>query len=201
MTSGFTVLAITCVSTANVVLVATRERQLLQSRSVAEAAQRTLLRPPPERIGPLRTAVRYLAAAAEARVGGDLYEALATPFGTRLLIGDVRGKGLAAIETAADVLGTFREAAQVEPDLAVVARRLDAAVVRRRPGEEFVTAALVGVPASGARPSWSTAVTCRRCCGGPVRSRRWRRPSPSRRWRCWAWSATPTAAAVPFRAG
>ncbi|MGK5546029.1 PP2C family protein-serine/threonine phosphatase [Streptomyces sp. URMC 127] len=149
LTSAFTVLAITSVSTANVVLVATRERELLASRSVAEAAQHTLLRPPPERLNGLRVAVRYLSAAAEARVGGDLYEALVTPFGTRLLMGDVRGKGLAAIDTAAAVLGTFREAAQVEPSLATVARRLDAAMGRRRPGEEFVTAALVEVTGPG----------------------------------------------------
>ncbi|MFF4403396.1 PP2C family protein-serine/threonine phosphatase [Streptomyces sp. NPDC001262] len=149
LTSGVTVLAITCISTANVVLVATRERELLQSRSVAEAAQLALLRPVPERTGRLRVAVRYLAAAADARVGGDLYEVLATPFGTRLIVGDVRGKGLAAVETASDVLGSFREAAQVEPDLAVVAQRLDATVQRRGAGEEFVTAALVGVADSG----------------------------------------------------
>ncbi|MFI2074109.1 PP2C family protein-serine/threonine phosphatase [Streptomyces triculaminicus] len=149
LTAGATVLAITLVSTANVVLVATRERELLQSRSVAEAAQRTLLRPLPERVDGLRVAVRYLAAAAEARVGGDLYEVLSTPYGIRLIVGDVRGKGLSAIETAADVLGTFREAAQVEPALGTVARRLDAAVGRRQAGEEFVTAVLIGVPRSG----------------------------------------------------
>ncbi|MFI9202415.1 PP2C family protein-serine/threonine phosphatase [Streptomyces sp. NPDC053048] len=149
LTAAATVLAITFVSTANVVLVATRERELLQSRSVAEAAQRTLLRPLPDRIGGLRVAVRYLAAAAEARVGGDLYEVLTTPYGIRLIVGDVRGKGLSAIETAADVLGTFREAAQVEPALGTVARRLDAAVGRRQAGEEFVTAVLLGVPAHG----------------------------------------------------
>ncbi|MEV6670264.1 PP2C family protein-serine/threonine phosphatase [Streptomyces sp. NPDC051162] len=150
LTIGVTVLAITSMSTANVVLIATREHELVQSRSVAEAAQRTLLRPVPERIGGTRTAVRYLAAAAEARVGGDLYEALVTPYGTRFLLGDVRGKGLGAIETAADVLGTFREAAQVEADLAAVAGRLDAAMARRRgDGEEFVTAVLVGTTESG----------------------------------------------------
>ncbi|MGK5729831.1 PP2C family protein-serine/threonine phosphatase [Streptomyces sp. URMC 124] len=149
LTSGFTVLAITCVSTANVLLVATRERELLQSRSVAEAAQQTLLRPPPERLDGLRVAVRYLAAAAEARVGGDLYETLSTPFGKRLLLGDVRGKGLSAIDTAAAVLGTFREAAQVEPSLTAVAGRLDATMCRRRPGEEFVTAVLVEVAEAG----------------------------------------------------
>ncbi|MEV4438873.1 PP2C family protein-serine/threonine phosphatase [Streptomyces sp. NPDC049577] len=149
MTSGFTVLAVTCISTANVVLAATRERELLESRSVAEAAQRALLRPLPERVNGLRVAVRYLAAAAEARVGGDLYEVLTTPFGIRLIMGDVRGKGLAAVETASDVLGTFREAAQVEPDLGAVARRLDATVERRRSSEEFVTAALLNLPEGG----------------------------------------------------
>ncbi|KNB52360.1 PP2C family protein-serine/threonine phosphatase [Streptomyces caatingaensis] len=152
VTSAFTVLAITCISTANVVLVATRERELLRSRSVASAAQQALLRPVPERVGGLRVAVRYLAAAADARVGGDLYEVLETPFGVRLLIGDVRGKGLGAVETASDVLGTFREAAQVEADLRAVARRLDATVRRRGIGEEFVTAALVGVPRPAGGP-------------------------------------------------
>lgn len=145
LTSGFAVLATTCISTANVVLVATRERELVRSRSVAEAAQLALLRPVPERIGGLRVAVRYLAAAADARVGGDLYEVLETPYGVRLTIGDVRGKGLPAVETAADVLGSFRESAQVEAELGVVARRLDAAVRRRGGGEEFVTAALLGI--------------------------------------------------------
>lgn len=149
VTSAFTVLAITCISTANVVLVATRERELLRSRSVAAAAQQALLRPVPERVGGLRVAVRYLAAAADAQVGGDLYEVLETPFGVRLLIGDVRGKGLGAVETAADVLGTFREAAQVEAGLGAVARRLDATVRRRGIGEEFVTAALLNIPGSG----------------------------------------------------
>ncbi|WP_372411103.1 PP2C family protein-serine/threonine phosphatase [Streptomyces luteireticuli] len=143
--SGFAVLATTCISAANVVLVATRERELVHSRSVAEAAQLALLRPVPERIGGLRVAVRYLAAAADARVGGDLYEVLETPCGARLIIGDVRGKGLPAVETAADVLGTFREAAQVEAGLGDVARRLDAAVRRRGGGEEFVTAALLHI--------------------------------------------------------
>ncbi|MGI5336343.1 PP2C family protein-serine/threonine phosphatase [Streptomyces sp. CA-181903] len=149
LTAAFTVLALTCISAASVVLVATRERELLRSRSVASAAQQALLRPVPERVDGLRVAVRYLAAAADAQVGGDLYEVLTTPFGVRLLIGDVRGKGLGAVETASDVLGTFREAAQVEAELGEVARRLDAAVRRRGVGEEFVTAALLTVPRSG----------------------------------------------------
>ncbi len=146
VTSAVTVLAITCTSTAAVVLVASREQELARVRSVSEAAQRALLRPVPERIGPLRIAVRYLAATAEARIGGDLYEVLPTPYGLRLILGDVRGKGLPAVETAADVLGVFRDAARSEPELAAVAGRIDAALVRRPESEEFVTAVLLGLP-------------------------------------------------------
>ena len=73
----------------------------------------------------------YLAAAAEARVGGDLYEVARTPFGIRLIVGDARGKGLEAVETAADVLGVFREVAHEVYTLAEVARRIDASLARR----------------------------------------------------------------------
>ncbi|QMU77817.1 serine/threonine-protein phosphatase [Streptacidiphilus sp. PB12-B1b] len=145
-TSAVTVLVITCTSAAAVVLVASREQELAQVRSVSEAAQRALLRPVPERIGALRIAVRYLAAEAEARIGGDLYEVLSTAYGTRVILGDVRGKGLPAVETAADVLGVFRDAARSEPDLAVVAGRIDAALARRPQSEEFVTAVLLDLP-------------------------------------------------------
>lgn len=149
LTSAATVLAVTCTSTASVALVAARERELAQVRTVSEAAQQALLRPVPHRVGPLRIAVRYAAAAAEARIGGDLYDVVSTPYGVRLLLGDVRGKGLAAVDTAADVLGVFRDAARSEPDTAAVATRMDAALARREQGEEFVTAVLLTVPPGG----------------------------------------------------
>ncbi|WP_327675012.1 PP2C family protein-serine/threonine phosphatase [Kitasatospora sp. NBC_00458] len=149
VTALVTILAATLASTANVVLIAARERELLQVRTVSEAAQRALLRPPPERLGPLRIAVRYVAAAAEARIGGDLYEAVDTPFGIRVLLGDVQGHGLSAVETAADVLGAFREAARTEPDLARLAGRLDAALTARPDDERFATAVLLGVGGEG----------------------------------------------------
>ncbi|GAA2146565.1 PP2C family protein-serine/threonine phosphatase [Kitasatospora kazusensis] len=145
------IVSVTLASAANVVVVAAREHELRQVRSVAEAAQRALLRPVPPRVGPLRIAVRYAAAAAEARIGGDLYEVLDTRYGVRVLLGDVEGKGLGAVDTAADVLGVFREAARTEADLARVAERLDAALARRPEGGRFVTAVLVGTepPGSG----------------------------------------------------
>ncbi|WP_380283882.1 PP2C family protein-serine/threonine phosphatase [Kitasatospora purpeofusca] len=150
LASLITITAATLASTANVVLIAARERELFHVRTVAEAAQRALLRPPPERAGPLRIAVRYVAAAAEARIGGDLYEVADTPYGVRILLGDVQGHGLPAVETAADVLGAFRTAARTEPDLARLAERLDAALTDRPTDGRFVTALLLGVDRDGA---------------------------------------------------
>ncbi len=57
-----------------------RERTMADLRSVAEAAQRALVRPLPSRLGPTRVATLYLAAAAQARIGGDFYEAQRTPY-------------------------------------------------------------------------------------------------------------------------
>ncbi|MER8185391.1 PP2C family protein-serine/threonine phosphatase [Kitasatospora sp. NPDC094015] len=108
--------------------------------SVAEAAQRALLRQPGPRVGPLRLAVRYVSAADAARIGGDLYSVLDTPNGTRVLVGDVRGKGLGAVQTAAVVLGAFREAAYDERELRRVAARIEASVERHVPDGEFTTA-------------------------------------------------------------
>ena len=86
-------------------------RELRQLREVAGAAQNVLLRPLPPRVDGLALAAGRLSATHGASVGGDLYEVAATDHGVRLVMGDVRGHGLAAIGTAAAVLGSFREAA------------------------------------------------------------------------------------------
>ncbi|MCX4825778.1 serine/threonine-protein phosphatase [Streptomyces sp. NBC_01142] len=104
------------------------EQQLTQLRSVAQAAQQVVLRPLPRRIGPLRLAAVYLAAEAEAQIGGDLYAAARTTGGTRFIIGDVRGKGLEAIGEAARLLGAFRAAAHWQPDLPTLVTYLEATV-------------------------------------------------------------------------
>ncbi|WP_224283720.1 PP2C family protein-serine/threonine phosphatase [Streptomyces sp. LS1784] len=104
------------------------ERELARVRSVSEAAQRVLLRPLPERIGPLHLASVYLAAEAEAQVGGDLYAAARTTTGTRLLVGDVRGKGLSSLGDAALLLGAFRAAAHLHAELPDLAAYLDGSV-------------------------------------------------------------------------
>jgi serine phosphatase RsbU (regulator of sigma subunit) len=116
---------------------------------VAEAAQHAILAPPPEQIGPVALAARYVSAAAEALIGGDLYEVVARPGAVRLLIGDVRGKGLAAVRTATIVLGEFRSAAADLDDLAGVARQLDRRLHSYVTSEEFVTALLAEVRDDG----------------------------------------------------
>ncbi|MFB0629528.1 PP2C family protein-serine/threonine phosphatase [Streptomyces sp. AB3(2024)] len=134
------------------------EKELIQLRSVAETAQQVVLRPLPERIGPLRLASVYLAAEAEAQIGGDLYAVARTARGTRLIIGDVRGKGLEAVGDAALVLGAFRASAHQEADLSGLVAYLDGSVAPGPdgsrvpdgspddPGEGFVTAAVLDFP-------------------------------------------------------
>ncbi|HZG06479.1 MAG TPA: PP2C family protein-serine/threonine phosphatase [Streptomyces sp.] len=100
-------------------------RQLKDAREVAEAVQRAVLPAPPERFGPLAVAVRYQAAAQEAAIGGDFYAIHPTPDGVRLVIADVRGKGLNAVRTVNSLLGTFHEAATRLPELPDVVRRMD----------------------------------------------------------------------------
>jgi phosphoserine phosphatase RsbU/P len=126
-----------------------REGRLRAVTRVAEVAQRALLGGVPPALGSLRLAVLYASASAEASIGGDFYEALETPHGVRLLVGDVRGKGLDAVRLAGVVLGSFRDAAQDRPDLAQVAAALDRSVTRAIGPEDFVTAVLVQVVTDG----------------------------------------------------
>ncbi|MER6945388.1 PP2C family protein-serine/threonine phosphatase [Nonomuraea sp. NPDC000554] len=124
-------------------------RKLVQVRSVSEAAQRALLRPLPRQAGPLRLASHYLAAEAEAHIGGDLYGAIRTDGGTRLIIGDARGKGLSAVSDAALLLGAFREAARRCPTLPELAADLDESasfnMESADEGESFVTAVMLDI--------------------------------------------------------
>ncbi|MFF3918179.1 PP2C family protein-serine/threonine phosphatase [Streptomyces sp. NPDC001852] len=142
-------LAVTSASALASALRRRRERVLAAVRSVAEAAQHAVLQPVPDTVGPFQVAVRYSAAAAEARIGGDLYALVPTPYGIRLIVGDVRGKGLPAVGTAALVLGVFREAACDEPDLLAVVARIERSLARNLGPDDFVTAVVVGYPRSG----------------------------------------------------
>ncbi|MFJ3820892.1 PP2C family protein-serine/threonine phosphatase [Streptomyces nodosus] len=131
-----------------------RTRQLAQVRSVAEAAQHVLMWPLPSRLGTLQLASVYLAAEDEAEIGGDLYAAARTDSGARVMIGDVRGKGLSALGEAALLLGAFREAAHQHASLPELAGALERSMARYladfEPDDEaeerFVTALLLEIP-------------------------------------------------------
>lgn len=129
------------------------EERMLHMRDIADTTRRTVLRPLPPGFGGLDHAAVYLSSDTEARVGGDFYDIQPGPHGTRVLVGDVQGKGLGAVETAAALLSTFRETGYHEPDLATVAERLETRMLRHREhtaalgrsdGDRFATAVLVG---------------------------------------------------------
>ncbi|MER5749280.1 PP2C family protein-serine/threonine phosphatase [Streptomyces sp. NPDC002088] len=134
------------------------EQRMLHMMRIAETTRRTVLRPMPPGWGDLEQAAVYLAADLDARVGGDFYDIQPSPHGTRVLLGDVQGKGLGAVEAAAALLGTFREAGYHEADLATVAARLETRMLRHRghtaalgrsDGDRFATAVLLGFPVAG----------------------------------------------------
>ncbi|MFF1568634.1 PP2C family protein-serine/threonine phosphatase [Streptomyces sp. NPDC058293] len=151
------IIALVLVGTALVIFCVLRERrakELAQVRYVSEAAQRVVLPPLPKEIGPLRVASLYLAAEAEAQIGGDLYAAARTASGTRLIVGDVQGKGMTAVNDAALLLGAFRVAAHRPASLGDLVSYLDRSVCwdlmepgeSGRYGETFITATVLDIP-------------------------------------------------------
>lgn len=131
--------------------------KLASERRISEAAQRVVLRPLPCRSGPLTIASAYRSADDGARVGGDLYAVARTANATRLLIGDVRGKGLNSLGETETVLGAFRAAAHRQVPLPELVASLEASLrwdlvefcdtpAEADVGERFVTAAVVEIP-------------------------------------------------------
>ncbi len=124
-----------------------RDVQLDAERTIAEAAQRAVVPPVPERVGAVRCAGLYRAAERGTLVGGDFFDVRESPYGVRAVLGDVRGHGLAAIATVASLMGAFREAVLDRPTLEDVAARLDRRLTvdsARSPDTElFATAVLL----------------------------------------------------------
>jgi phosphoserine phosphatase RsbU/P len=113
-----------------------REKRLIQ---VADRVQRAILRPLPAEIGGIAFASHYQSATPGTMVGGDVYDLTMTQFGPRLIIGDVKGKGLDAVSRCAAVIGAFRELAYSEADLVKLAERMDDRLAGDMGAEDFVT--------------------------------------------------------------
>ena len=120
-----------------------RERHLARVETIAETAQLAILPQLPRTMTGVAVTARYLSAAQDAVVGGDLYDVCRAGGHVRFVVGDVRGKGLAAVEHAARVIRAFRQAAPIQGTLDAVAVDMDAYLVPFLGEEDFVTALLV----------------------------------------------------------
>lgn len=133
-----------------------REEEIVRLRSAAAALQRQILHPLPLRTREVTVDGLYEPVEEDSRVGGDVYEVTASPYGTRVLIADVQGMGIPAIGMGFSVLGAFREAAYHEPELSGVVEALERAVTRhngaargRGEPERFVTALVLNIGWNG----------------------------------------------------
>jgi serine phosphatase RsbU (regulator of sigma subunit) len=154
-------LAIALVSSCVIAFRTLRERnirELTEVRAVAETVQRVLLRPLPPSVGSLQIRSAYHASQPQAVVGGDLYAVSTTRDAVRILIGDVKGKGLPAVDDAAALLGAFRDAARRTPSLPRLMANLERAVRSHFEDmcatdpdavERFITALVIEIPADG----------------------------------------------------
>ncbi|MFJ8254032.1 PP2C family protein-serine/threonine phosphatase [Streptomyces sp. NPDC094466] len=125
------------------------QRQLTRIRDVVGAAQQTIIGPLPATSGPARIAASYESATDDAQIGGDFYEVAPIRNGVRLVIGDVQGKGLNAVRTAATILAAFRESAPVASRLETVGLKMSCALARQGTEERFVTAVLAELSDDG----------------------------------------------------
>ncbi len=142
-----------------------RDQEMARLRITATAIQREILAPLPQRTAEALIGGVYEPMHEDKLVGGDVYDVVASPYGTRVLIGDVQGKGLPAIGTAFGIIGAFREAAYREPQLSGVVDALESAVVRHnafaaRSGrdERFATALILHLDAD--RRTQVEAINC-----------------------------------------
>jgi serine phosphatase RsbU (regulator of sigma subunit) len=117
---------------------------------------------PSTRVGELRVESRYLPSAHGS--SGDIQSAVATPFGVRLLIGDVMGTGWEASLVGASLLDAWGELARSERSLAGVAVRLHHLIARSGQPERFVTALLINFPHPASPGNSLTELVC---CGHP----------------------------------
>ena len=120
-----------------------REKRFAAIAQIAEVAQRAILPTLPHTAGDIEIHARYESAVEGALVGGDLYDCYISEDATRLLIGDVRGKGIGGVEQASRVIRAFRQAAARQRTLTAVAADMDAYLTPFFDDEEFVTALLV----------------------------------------------------------
>lgn len=121
-----------------------------EEHALVLALQRTFLPDRLPAVPGVDMAVRYEPAADHAEIGGDFYEAIETPAGLLLAIGDVAGHSLKAAMIMGEVRHALRAYAIEGHDPQTLLSRLDALLVRLRPSIT-VTVCLVLVEPGGRR--------------------------------------------------
>ncbi len=116
--------------------------RLAEVREIARITQEAVVRPLSRSFAGTHVSTRYHCAVHGSALGGDLYDVAVTPFGLRVLVGDVRGHGLETVRLTAETVAGFRELAHTAPDLAAVATGLDERLAPELGAEDFVTALL-----------------------------------------------------------
>jgi hypothetical protein len=114
------------------------------SQAVRRMLHRMVQRPVPERLRSLRAEVRYLNPP-DARMAADMCSVEDTPFGVRMLVGDVAGRGSTSMGIAMEISCAFRDLAWTEERLPLLATHLHSALARCSGGSEageFVTVLL-----------------------------------------------------------
>jgi hypothetical protein len=126
-----------------------REKRFNRMAAIAQVAQGAILPTLPVEVHDIAAAARYLSAAQDATVGGDLYDCYFSDDRTRFLVGDVRGKGIGAVEHAARVIRAFRQSAAIEETMPDVAREMSRYLMAFFDDEEFATALLLDTSEPG----------------------------------------------------
>ncbi|UQT59289.1 serine/threonine-protein phosphatase [Streptomyces durmitorensis] len=115
-----------------------REAELIH---VAQCSRDAVLRPLGAEVDGVGFSSLYRAVSGVG-LGGDLYDLAPSPYGPRVLIGDVRGHGPKAAALCAATVGAFREGACSTPALVDLAAHLDARISGDLGPEDFVTVLL-----------------------------------------------------------
>lgn len=100
--------------------------RLVSERRAVQVLHETLIRPSFPALESFEISARYLAATNDNEIGGDWYDAFATPNGDVILaVGDVSGHGVASARLMAKLRHATRAYAAIDDDLSLLLRRLD----------------------------------------------------------------------------
>ncbi|WP_374228016.1 SpoIIE family protein phosphatase [Streptacidiphilus sp. ASG 303] len=109
-------------------------RTYSEEHSLALTLQRSFLPSRFPRVAGVELAVRYVPASTQAEIGGDFYEAVETPHGLLLAIGDVAGHSLEAAAVMGELRHALRAYAAEGHGPREVLDLLDGLLVRFQPG-------------------------------------------------------------------